>query len=74
MTISREPLIGKDDEVREITADDLKYATRGRPAMPNAAKKKRVNLMLDPDVATALDREANKSAYVNGLLRKGLGL
>jgi hypothetical protein len=49
-------------------------AKRGRPPMPEAAKKRRVNLMLDPDVADRLQDEANASAFVNSLLRDKLGM
>lgn len=68
------PLIGADGEVRELTAEDMKLAVRGRPPMPSEAKKVRVNLMLDPDVVAALSAQANKSAFTNDALRKKLGL
>ena len=42
--------------------------------MPEALKKRRVNLMLDPDVADRLQDEANASAFVNNLLRDKLGM
>jgi len=37
-------------------------------------KKRRVNLMLDPDVAAELQERENSSAFVNALLREKLGL
>lgn len=75
MTSTREPLIGPDGEVREITAEDLKRARRGRPPLPPEARKKRVQLMLDPDVVERLRAEGRGiSPRVNALLRKALGL
>ncbi len=75
MTSPREPLIGPDGEVREITADDLKNARRGRPPMPPEARKKRVQLMLDPDVVEKLRAGGRGvSTRVNAILRKELGL
>lgn len=68
------PLIGADGEVREITADDVKRAKRGRPALPGSERKRRVNLMLDPDVIERLDATGNKSGAANELLRGALGL
>ncbi len=75
MTSQREPLIGADGEVREITMDDLKHARRGRPPLPPEAKKKRVQLMLDPDVLEKLRRNGRGvSTRVNAILREALGL
>ncbi len=75
MTASnRKPLIGADGEVREITSDDLKYARRGRPPLPDAQRKKRVNLMLDPEVVERLKAKGNMSAEANAVLREALGL
>ncbi|KPU84841.1 hypothetical protein JI58_01260 [Marinosulfonomonas sp. PRT-SC04] len=68
------PLIGDDDEVRDITGDDLKAAQRGRPALPPNKRKRRVNLMLDPEVIEGLKAEGNMSASVNNILREKLGL
>ncbi|WP_299881315.1 BrnA antitoxin family protein [uncultured Sulfitobacter sp.] len=72
--LKREPLIDADGEVREITAEDLKHARRGRPPLPQDARKKRVNLMLDPAVVEALKERGVMSAEANRLLRKALGL
>jgi len=70
-----EPLIGPDGEVREITAADLKGARRGRPPLPQAARKRRVQLMLDPDVVVLLQRHGRGvSTRVNAILREALGL
>ena len=69
----REPLIGKDGEVRELDDAFFVAAKRGRPPMPDAARKVRMNLMIDPEIAAALDRVDNKSAFVNEALRKAFG-
>ncbi|WP_294541931.1 hypothetical protein [uncultured Rhodoblastus sp.] len=70
----KKPYIARDGEVRELDRGFFAHATRGRPPMPEAAKKRRVNLMLDPDVADRLQDEANASAFVNNLLRDKLGM
>lgn len=70
----RKPYIRPDGEVRELDQNFFASAKRGRPQMPEALKKRRVNLMLDPDVAMRLLSLDNSSAYVNGLLRKVLGI
>jgi len=67
-----EPRIGKDGEVRELDDSFFASAKRGRPVMPAAARKVRMNLMIDPDLATALDKLDNKSAFVNEALRKAM--
>ena len=68
------PLVSPDGEVRELDRDFFAKAKRGRPPMPEAAKKRRVNLMLDPEVVRGLDGIENASAFVNGLLREKLGV
>ena len=69
------PYTDKDGEVRELDEGFFKSATRGRPAIPAANRKKRVNVMLDPEVAQALKEAGdNVSAKVNALLRRDLGL
>lgn len=74
MTVSK-PLIGPDGEVRELQAEDLARARRGRPMLPAEERKKRVNVMMDPDVHGALkDRGINMSDRINKLLREDLGL
>ena len=42
--------------------------------MREAAKKRRVNLMLDPEVAVRLQALGNASAFVNSVLREKLDL
>ncbi len=44
------PLIGTDGEVRPLDDGFFKKAKRGRPPMPAELRKKRVDIMLDPDV------------------------
>ncbi len=46
---------------------------RGRPPLPEGGRKVRMNFMIDPDLAAALDGQPNKSALVNDALRKALG-
>jgi hypothetical protein len=70
----KKPYIAHDGEVRELDPEFFAQARRGRPPMPDAAKKRRVNLMLDPDVADRLQNEANASAFVNNVLRDKLGM
>ena len=66
----KRPYINRDGEVRELDQEFFATAKRGRPSMPAEAKKRRVNIMLDPDVADRLKAIPNVSAYVNDLLRK----
>ena len=66
----KKPYATHDGEVRELDADFFAKAKRGRPALPAEARKRRVNLMLDPDVADQLKTLPNASAYVNDMLRK----
>ena len=68
------PFTSPDGEVRELDQDFFARAKRGRPPLPEAIKKRRVNLMLDPDVAARLREVKNSSALVNSLLRERLGI
>jgi hypothetical protein len=68
----KRPYIKSDGEVRELDQEFFAVAKRGRPPLPAEAKKRRVNIMLDPDVADRLKTIPNASAYVNDLLRKTL--
>ena len=68
----KRPYINRDGEVRELDQGFFAIAKRGRPPLPTEAKKRRVNIMLDPDVADRLKAIPNVSAYVNDLLRKKL--
>ena len=66
----KKPYAARAGEVRELDADFFGKAKRGRPALPADVKKRRVNLMLDPEVADQLKTLPNASAYVSDLLRK----
>lgn len=68
----KKPYVNPDGEVRELDQEFFAKAKRGRPALPSDAKKRRVNLMLDPDVVDRLKAIPNASAFVNELLRKEL--
>jgi uncharacterized protein (DUF4415 family) len=68
------PLTDETGEVRELTAEDMRGARRGRPSLPAAVRKQRINLMLDPDVIAQLKSEGNMSAIANAILREKLGL
>jgi len=68
----RRGYIKADGEVRELDSAFFAKAQRGRPPMPAGQRKVRMNFMIDPDLAAALDKRANKSAIVNKALRKVL--
>lgn len=69
-----DPYIDDDGEVRELDDQFFASAKRGRPPLPDAQRKKRVNLMLDPDVIEGLKAKGNMSAEANQILREKLGL
>jgi uncharacterized protein (DUF4415 family) len=55
--------------------DDLKFARRGRPALPEETRKKRVSIMLDPEIIERLKSEGKGwQTRANALLRKALAL
>jgi hypothetical protein len=68
----RESLIGPDGEVRELDDAFFARARRGRPPLPAGERKVRMNLMIDADVAQALQGVDNKSAFVTEAVRKAL--
>ena len=68
------PYIDADGEVRELDEHFFANAKRGRPPMPEAKRKRRVNLMLTPDVITALKARGSMSAEADRILREALGL
>lgn len=71
----REPLVGEDGEVREITMDDLRFARIGRPPLPSELRKKRVTMMLDPDIIERLKADGKGwQTRANALLREALGV
>ena len=61
-------------EVDDLDEAWLAQTRRGRPPLPEGARKRRVNLMLDPDVVDRLRAEGGMSGRVNSLLRQQLGL
>lgn len=76
MTVSKtEPMVGRGGEVREITAVDLSHARRGRPPLPRDERKRRVTMMLDPDVIERLKADGKGwQTRANALLREALGV
>lgn len=72
----REPLVGRDGEVREITEADMKHGVRlGRPPMPADLRKRRVTMMLDPDIIDRLKADGRGwQTRANALLREALEL
>lgn len=68
------PFISSDGEIRELDEHFFAKAKRGRPALPEAQRKRRVNLMLDQDVIAGLKAKGNMSAKANSVLREALDL
>ncbi len=69
------PYIGKDGEVRELDKEFFATARRGRPPLPEDERKRRVNIMLDPDVVDCLKKDGKGwQTRANALLRDALGL
>ena len=69
------PYIDADGEVRELDEHFFRHARRGRPPLPPEKRKKRVQLMLDPDVVERLKADGRgMSPRVNAILRKALDL
>jgi hypothetical protein len=61
--------IAADPDTFELTDEWFAKAKRGRPAMPPQQRKKRVNVMIAPDIADRISKIGNVSALVNQLLR-----
>lgn len=85
--MARKPHIPTEAEDRAITEaarrdpdnpplddDFFAHARRGRPPLPEDVRKRRVNLMLDPDVVEKLKARGNMSAEANAILRRTLGV
>lgn len=66
-----EPSIRLDGEVRKLGGDFLKAARLGWPPLLEGRRKVRMNVMLDPDLAAALDAQPDK-AIINEALRRVL--
>ena len=63
------------DDVPDLGDDFFARAKRGRPPLPDDRKKRRVNIMLDPDIHSALKAERGSvSERINRLLREDLGM
>ena len=69
-----QPFIFSDGKVRELDEHFFAKAERGRPALPKAPRKRRVNLMLDEDVIAGLRAKGNMSFEANSALREALDL
>ena len=65
--------IAADPDTVELTEEWFAKAKRGRPTLPSSDRRRRVNLMLDPDIADQLRQTKNMSALVNQLLRANFG-
>lgn len=72
----RTSLVDGDGEVREITEADMKHAVRhGRPPLPEDLRKRRVTIMLDPDILARLKAGGRGwQTRANALLREALEL
>ncbi len=69
------PYIDDDGEVRELDAHFFANARRGRPPLPEAKRKQRTTIMLDPDVLDRLKQGGRGwQTRANALLREALGL
>ena len=69
-------LVDGDGEVREISEADMKHAVRlGRPPLPADLRKRRVTIMLDPDILARLKAGGRGwQTRANALLREALEL
>ena len=69
------PLIDKSGEVREITQQDMRLFKRGQPPLPESRRKRRVTIMLDPDLIERLKSDGpGWQTRANALLRDALRL
>ncbi|PID95787.1 MAG: hypothetical protein CSA85_00510 [Alphaproteobacteria bacterium] len=68
------PYIDSEGEVRELDEPFFTNAKRGRPPLPEAERKRRVNLMLSPAVIEALKARGAMSAEADKILREAMGL
>lgn len=69
------PYIDDNGEVRELDEHFFKTAKRGRPPFLPAERKKRVNIMLDPDIIDCLKADGKGwQTRLNATLREALGL
>lgn len=69
------PIIDENGDVRELTMDDVHRFKRGRPPLPDDVRKRRISMMLDPDVLDKLQADGpGWQTRANALLRESLGL
>lgn len=87
-SVSDEPLIDEDGEVRELTAADVArfrpsteipelaaVLRRGRPPLPHDERKQRVTMYLDRDLVERLKQDGRGwQTRANALLRKAAGM
>lgn len=87
-SVSDEPLIDEDGEVRELTAADLSrfrpnsdipelaaILRRGRPPLAEDERKQRVTMYLDRDLVERLKQDGKGwQTRANALLRKAAGM
>lgn len=66
--------IDDDGDAKELDEAFFAKAKRGRPSLPSTKRKRRMNVMFDPDVADRLRADGDISKRVNEAMRKELGL
>ena len=67
--------IDDNGDARELDEHFFKTATRGRPPILESERKKRVSIMLDPDLLVALKAEGKGwQTRLNATLREAMGL
>lgn len=70
----RKSYIDENGDALELDEAWFQEAKRGRPPLPEAERKKRVQLLLDPDVVQRLKARGNMSGTANDLLRRAFGI
>lgn len=64
-------LIDKRGEVKELDDEFFKKAVRGRPPLPESARKQRVTIMLDREIVSHFKKEGRGwQTRVNAVLRQ----
>lgn len=72
--MARKSYISPEGDALDLDEGFFREATRGRPPLPEGARKRRVQLLLDPDIVEKLKDRGNMSGTANDLLRQALGL
>ncbi len=71
----RRSYIDENGDALELDEEFFATAKRGRPPLSDEEKKKRVSIMLDPDVLSRLKADGKGwQTRANALLRDALGL